>query len=102
VLAFGYPVDDTLVSLQRRFAEGLRIRGVGDVESWVRDLWYVSLVHFAAPVTDPKSIVAWCDVHADVPIGLAEIDTAEIVQAVYTGVGMRLNTLERTLLPGEL
>ncbi|MEU0566715.1 hypothetical protein ABZ297_15165 [Nonomuraea sp. NPDC005983] len=98
VLAVGYPVDDNLVTLQRRFAQSLRFRGVGDFESWVRDRWYVSLVHFAAPVTDPEAVVDWCDEHADVPIGLAEIKAADIVQAVHTGVGIRLNTLERSVL----
>lgn len=100
VLAFGHPVDDTLVTLQRRFAESLRTRGAGEFESWVRDRWYVSLVHFAAPVTDPEAIVAWCDEHADVPIGRAEIGAAEIVEAVPTGAGIRLNTLERSVLAG--
>ncbi|MFG2075416.1 hypothetical protein [Nonomuraea maritima] len=98
VLAFGHPVDDSLVSLQKRFAQSLDRRGVGAFESWVRDRWYVSLMHFAAPVTDPKAIVAWCDEHADVRMGLAEIKAAEIVQPVHTGVGIRLETLERAIL----
>jgi hypothetical protein len=100
VLAFGHPVDDTLTTLQRRFGQSLRTRGVAEFESWVRDRWYVSLVHFATPVTDPGAIVAWCDEHAGVPIGLAEIRAAEIVQAVPTGDGLRLNTLARSVLVG--
>jgi hypothetical protein len=100
VLAFGHPVDDTLATLQRRFARSLRTRGAGEFESWVRDRWYASLVHFATPVTDPEAIVAWCDEHADVPIGLAEFGAAEIVEAVPTGAGIRLNTLERSVLVG--
>lgn len=55
-------------------------------------------MHFATPVTDPKAIVAWCDEHADVRIGLAEIEAADIVQYVHTGGGMRLETLERSIL----
>lgn len=66
----------------------------------MRDRWYVSLVHFGTPVTDPEPIVAWCDEHADVPIGLAEINAVEIVEAVPAGVGIRLNTLERSALAG--
>lgn len=71
---------------------------MGAFESWVRDRWHVSLMHFATPVTDPKAIVAWCDEHADVRIGLAEIEAADIVQYVHTGGGMRLETLERSIL----
>lgn len=100
VLAFGHPVDDTLTTLQRRFARSLRTRGAAEFEYWVRDRWYVSLVHFGTPVTDPEPIVAWCDEHADVPIGLAEINAVEIVEAVPAGVGIRLNTLERSALAG--
>ncbi len=98
VLAFGYPLDDALVTLQQRFAYALRTRDAGGFESWVRDRWYVSLTHFATPVTDPEAVVAWCERHADVPIGLAEIQAAEIVQAVPTGAGVRLDTLERSVL----
>ena len=97
VLACGYPVDDALVTLQKRFAHGLAARGVRDVErGWVRDRWYVSLVHFAEPVsvTTAEAVVGWCDERADLPIGLAELAAAEIVQAVHTGTGVRLDTLE--------
>ncbi|HUR04518.1 MAG TPA: hypothetical protein VM347_18380 [Nonomuraea sp.] len=123
VLACGYPADDTLVTLQKRFAHGLAARGVRDVEhGWVRDRWYVSLVHFAEPDPDPgpdpdaqpdpqpdpvpepgsvttaEAIVGWCDERAGLPIGVAELSAAEIVQAVYTGTGVRLDTLERVPL----
>ncbi|MFI7152885.1 2'-5' RNA ligase family protein [Nonomuraea sp. NPDC050022] len=97
VLACGYPVDDALVTLQKRFAHGLAARGVRDFERGrVRDRWYVSLVHFAEPVsvTTAEEIVGWCDERADLPIGLAELTAAEIVQAVFTGTGVRLDTLE--------
>ncbi|MFD1537536.1 2'-5' RNA ligase family protein [Nonomuraea guangzhouensis] len=101
VLVCGHPVDDTLVTLQKRFAHELAARGVRDFEHGrVRDRWYVSLVHFAdpVPVTAAEAIVAWCDERADLPIGVAELAAAEIVQAVHTGTGVRLDTLERVPL----
>ncbi|MBT2233305.1 2'-5' RNA ligase family protein [Nonomuraea sp. NEAU-A123] len=101
VLACGHPVDDTLLTLQKRFAHGLAARGVRDLErGWVRDRWYVSLVHFAepVPVTTAEAIVGWCDERADLPIGVAELGAADLVQAVHTGTGVRLDVLERVPL----
>ncbi len=76
VLVCGYPVDDSMVRLQQRLALGLERRGVQDLEfrmrdQFVRNLWYVSLVHFTGPVADPKPVVAWCDDHADTVFGLS-------------------------------
>lgn len=101
VLAYGHPADDTLVTLQKRFAHGLAARGVRDLEHGrVRDRWYVSLVHFAepVPVTSAEAIVGWCDERADLPIGVAELAAAELAQAVHTGAGVRMDTLERVPL----
>jgi hypothetical protein len=102
VLACGHPVDDTLEVLRKRFAHGLAIRGVRDLERGrVRDRWYVSLVHFARPVTAPEEIVRWCEERAALPIGIAELPAAEITQAVHTGTGIRLDTLEHVPLRQE-
>ncbi|MFB9626899.1 hypothetical protein [Nonomuraea helvata] len=99
VVACGHPEDDTLVTLWKRFAHAMESRGVLDLEHGrVRDRWYVSIVHFAGPLTDPRRIVAWCDAHADVDIGLAELDTAEIVQFVLTGTGIQVKALEEARL----
>ncbi|MGW5686999.1 hypothetical protein [Nonomuraea sp. NPDC003754] len=92
VLVWGTPLDDTLVTLQRRFARELGTWGA--FEDWTRDIWYVSLAHFASPVTAPERIAAWCDERSGVRVGVAEFAAAEIAQAVYTGTGIRLETLE--------
>ncbi|TDC99197.1 hypothetical protein E1292_32635 [Nonomuraea deserti] len=99
VLVCGHPEDDTLVTLWKRFAHALESRGVRDLEHGrVRDRWYVSLVHFAVPLADPRPLVEWCDAHADVALGTAELATAEIVQFVHTGTGIRVEALERARL----
>ncbi|WP_336208540.1 hypothetical protein [Nonomuraea sp. LPB2021202275-12-8] len=99
VLARGHPEDDTLVSLQKRFAHALASRGLHHFESgMVRDVWYVSLLHFAAPVADPRPLAAWCDEHAGTPVGVAEMPAVELAQAVHLGAGVRLDTLERVPL----
>ncbi|MEV0228077.1 hypothetical protein [Nonomuraea sp. NPDC050786] len=99
VVACGHLEDDTLVTLWKRFAHAMESRGVRHLEHGrVRDRWYVSLVHFAGPLTDPRRIVEWCDAHADVDLGLAELDTAEIVRFVHTGTGIRIEELEAARL----
>ncbi|MEV1167952.1 hypothetical protein [Nonomuraea sp. NPDC049784] len=99
VLVCGHPEDDTLVTLSKRFAHAMECRGVRHLEQGrVRDRWYVSLVHFAAPLADPLRIVEWCDAHADVDLGTAELDAAEIVQFVLTGTGIRIKALEKARL----
>ncbi|MEU7900079.1 2'-5' RNA ligase family protein [Nonomuraea sp. NPDC049152] len=96
VLVWGVPVDDTLVTLQKRFGHELGTSGA--FENWARDIWYVSLAHFASPVTTPDLIAAWCDERAGLTVGVAELDCVEIAQAVHTGAGMRLVTLESVTL----
>ncbi|MEQ4714790.1 hypothetical protein [Nonomuraea sp. B19D2] len=99
VLVCGHPENDTLVTLWKRFAHAMQSRGVRDLEHGrVRDRWYVSLVHFVKPLTDPGRIVEWCDAHADVDIGTAELDTAEIVQFVLAGTGIQVKALEEVRL----
>ncbi|MFC4118417.1 hypothetical protein [Nonomuraea zeae] len=96
VLACGHPEDDTVTTLWARLARALAARGVRDQERGrVRDRWYVSLVHFAGPLADPERIVQWCDEHAGVDFGVAELTTAEIVQFVHTGTSIQVRPLER-------
>lgn len=98
VIAVGRPLDEVLVALQARLAEGLGARGLAAFESWVRDRWYVSLIHFAGPVADPGSVVAWCDERRDLRIGVVELDIVEVVRWHYTGIGVRSEALHRARL----
>nr|SBO91856.1 hypothetical protein BN4615_P1370 [Nonomuraea gerenzanensis] len=101
ILVGARPEDETLAALRKRYAHALESRGVRDLEHGrVRDLWYVSLVHFAAPLTNARELVQWCDAHADADLGTAELRTAEIVQFVHTGHGVRVESLERAVLGG--
>ncbi|MEO3875644.1 hypothetical protein ABGB18_43260 [Nonomuraea sp. B12E4] len=102
VVACGYPQDDALGTMWRRLARGLAARGVKDLEhDRVRDRWYISLVHFAAPLADPHKIVEWCDAHAGTDFGVAELTRAEIVQYVHTGTSIRIESLERAEATGR-
>ncbi|WP_346103110.1 hypothetical protein [Nonomuraea maheshkhaliensis] len=99
VLVGVHPLDETMETLRKRFSGALDARGVRDLDHGrVRDLWYVSLLHFAAPLADPGRIVEWCDAHADADFGTAELPTAEIVQFVLTGTTVRVGSLEQVTL----
>jgi hypothetical protein len=96
VLVLGHPLDDTIWRLQRRYMAALPEGG--RFEERVRDLWYVSLVHFAGPLARPERLVDWCDAHADLDLGVVEAPTVEIVHAVHDGPGLSLRSLHRTAL----
>lgn len=99
VLVGVHPLDETLDTLRKRFAGALDARGVKDLDHGrVRDFWYVSVLHFAAPLTDAGRIVEWCDAHADADFGTAELPTAEIVQFALTGTAIRVDRLEQVTL----
>lgn len=99
VLVEGQPVDGALEKLADRFAEELGEAGA--FQDWRRDRWYVSLMHFAQPLGDPRKLVAWCDEHAEVRVGTAVLTSVDIVQAVTTATGVRLNTLVRASDTGD-
>jgi hypothetical protein len=98
VIAVGYPLDGVLATLQARFAEELRARGVAAFESWVRDRWYVSLLHFAGPVAELARVAAWCEERRDLRIGVVALDAVEVVRWHFTGVGVRAEALHMTRL----
>ncbi|MEW9554510.1 hypothetical protein [Nonomuraea sp. NPDC050783] len=101
VLVHGRPRDGTLEALRERFARGLESRGVRDLDHGRRrDLWYVSLVHFAGPLRDPGRIVAWCDAHAGADFGTAELASAEIVRFALTGGRVTVHSLGTAALDG--
>lgn len=71
--------DDAGEQLHRRCAHEL-----GD-DAWfqqgvVRDLWYVSLVHFAAPVARGRELVEWVRARADDRPRRTTCDRAQIIQ----------------------
>ncbi|SEH00436.1 hypothetical protein SAMN05444920_116171 [Nonomuraea solani] len=99
VLVHGRPEDDTLVTLRKRYIHALRGRGIRDLEHGrVRDRWYVSLVHFARPLSDPEELLRWADAHAGTDFGVAELPTAEVVQFTHTDGSIRVDSLGRAHL----
>jgi len=100
VVAVGYPLDETMGELQSRFAAELRTRGLAGFESWVRDRWYVSLIHFVgrAAEVNTAAVAAWCEKHRQSALGTAELGAVEIIRSHQVDAGVRLETLHRTTL----
>ncbi|HZE39714.1 MAG TPA: hypothetical protein VE172_12980 [Stackebrandtia sp.] len=81
VMAQGIGRPQGFPALRRRYVDELDARGVAHYEQgFVRDIWYVSLLHFAAPVPDPAALVRWGDRLRDRPIGTVMYDEAEIIR----------------------
>jgi hypothetical protein len=82
VMVCAQPVDDHADRLMQRLGEEL-----GD-DTWreagfARDIWYASILHFAADITRPDELVEWVAQRRDRDLGRAVTDTAELVRFHY-------------------
>jgi hypothetical protein len=71
-----------------------------------RDIWYASVLHFAAPLLDASGLVDWARSRQDVPAFDIVLDTLSLVRARYRedDAGRRMvmepwHTAELTALP---
>lgn len=61
VLVQAEPVDDAPWELMRRLREALGPLAWFEDQWQERDIWYSSILHFAAPVVDPAGLVGWAE-----------------------------------------
>ncbi|GAA5018121.1 2'-5' RNA ligase family protein [Actinopolymorpha pittospori] len=92
VAVLGEPVEETADLLRLRLWEALRSDETADGPPQ-RD-WYANLVHFAAPVSCPADVVAWCDARADLDVGTLRFSDVEVVRWSWDGMRMRATTLD--------
>jgi hypothetical protein len=83
-MACAYPTDDAA----DRFADRLK-RELGD-DGWFeatfhRDIWYATLVHFTADLSDPAGLVEWVAERRQLDLGIAILKKAELIAFQYTG-----------------
>jgi hypothetical protein len=83
VMACARPLDDHANHLQKLYADALGADGwlEGDEE---RDIWYLNLLHFAAPIPSPSALIDWVTTHRHDPIGHLTVTTAELVRFRHT------------------
>ncbi len=59
VMVQAEPVDDAPWELMRRLRDALG--PLAWIEELERDIWYASVVHFAAPILDARGLVLWAE-----------------------------------------
>lgn len=79
VMVLGHDRDSALPQLRRRLVTALDQRDVEHYETtFTRNLWYVSLLQFGAPVADPTALAEWGVPRRDMAIGDVVYDSLEI------------------------
>lgn len=96
VMACAYPVDDNA----DRFMDLLKGE-LGD-DAWheagfARDIWYATILHFAADIAHPVELIEWVAQRRGLALGRTVIDTAELVRFRYEE-----GALERLMRPHVL
>jgi hypothetical protein len=84
VMACAYPVDDAADDFADRL--GVELAEDGWFEAaYRRDIWYTTLLHFAAEVRDPAGLVEWVSRRRSMDLGVVELDDAELLTFRYNG-----------------
>jgi hypothetical protein len=83
-MACAYPIDDAADDFADRL--GLELGEDGWFEAaYRRDIWYATLLHFAAEVRDPARLVEWVSQRRSMDLGFVELDGAELLTFRYNG-----------------
>lgn len=84
VMACAYPSDGAADELARRLREELGEDGWFEA-NFHRDIWYSTLVHFAADIPDPAALVEWVAQRRDLDLGPVVVDEVELLRSDYDG-----------------
>jgi hypothetical protein len=90
VMVCAHPLDDNAGQLMRRLSDEL-----GE-DAWreaglERDIWYATLLHFAADIARPDELIDWVAQRRELDLGRTLIDTVQLVRFHYEdGPGGRL------------
>ena len=97
VMACALPVDDAPDRLSAAYAAALGPDGWLE-SGFRRDIWYLNVLHFAAPVRDPRALTDWIAARrASAPIRL-RVSEVEIAAWRFTGSGMAPRRLAVSVL----
>ena len=82
VMVCAHPVDDNAARLMRRLSDelGEDARREAGLE---RDIWYATLLHFAADIARPDELIDWVAQRRELDLGRTLIDTVELVRFHY-------------------
>ena len=82
VMACAYPLDGAADDLARLLREELGDDGWFEA-NFHRDIWYATLVHFAADLADPTALVEWVAERRDLDLGPIVVDEIELLRFDY-------------------
>lgn len=95
VMAQLEPADDAPWSFMKRLRGALGDQAWFEDQWGPRDIWYVNILHLAAPVADPSGLVRWVDAHREVPAEEVVLDAVSLVRYRYrTATAGRLMAME--------
>ncbi|GAA1555560.1 hypothetical protein [Kribbella lupini] len=100
VMVCAQPLDDHADHLQKLYAEALGPDAWLEADS-PRDIWYINLLHFAAPIPSPTALLTWATTHRNHPIGDLTITTADLVR-FHHEEGVRPHRRPETLVSVQL
>lgn len=83
VMAQLEPADDGPWTFMERLREALGDQAWFEDQWGARDIWYVNILHLAAPVADPAGLVRWVDAHREVPADEVVLDSVSLVRYRY-------------------
>lgn len=99
VMACATPVGDAPDRLSAGYAAAL------GPDAWLeqgfrRDIWYLNILHFAAPVRDPRALIGWVADRRALPPVPVRVTEVEIATWRFTGTGMTPIRLAASALRG--
>jgi hypothetical protein len=86
VMACALPIGDAPDRLSAAYAAAL------GADAWLekefrRDIWYLNLVHFAAPICDPQALIDWVVDRRETPAIRLRVTEVELAAWYFTSAG---------------
>ncbi|NMM21886.1 MAG: hypothetical protein HHJ11_00010 [Phycicoccus sp.] len=84
VMVCAHPIDDSADTFMAALEDQL------GADAWFeaalhRDIWYANLLHFAADIAQPASLIEWVEERRQLSLGRMVLDTAELWRFRYEG-----------------
>jgi hypothetical protein len=85
VLVVASPVDGVAATLRATLADELGPDGTFEDDAYRQGLWWSTLVHFAAPLTDGAALVEWVEARRTLDLGAFRARSVDVVRYAYDG-----------------
>lgn len=79
-----FPEDPAAAGFADRLGAELGTDGWFEA-AYHRDIWYATLVHFAAEIRDPSGLVDWVAARRRLDLGTTTVGAADLLRFAYNG-----------------